>query len=170
MAPNQLQQQFTVDQPDHTWVTYITYVRTYEGWLYLAVVVDLFSRKVVGWSLHHRMEKSLVTQAMLLAVWRRKPKTMVIVHSDQGAQYTSDECQRFMKYHNIDPSISRRGNCYDNAVAESFFHSLKSERIKNRIYKTREEAKADIFDYIEWFYNTQRRHSHWITCCKRRII
>ncbi|MBL1140425.1 MAG: IS3 family transposase [Proteobacteria bacterium] len=134
--------------------------RTYEGWFYLAVVVDLFSRKVVGWSMNQRMEKHLVTQAMLSAVWRRKPQAKVIVHSDQGSQYTSDECQRFIAHHNIDPSMSRRGNCYDNAVAESFFHSLKSERIRGKIYKTREEARQDIFDYIEWFYNPQRRHSH----------
>lgn len=160
IAPNQLKQRFDVDQPDHTWVTDIIYVRTYEGWFYLAVVVDLFSRKVVGWSMHHRMEKHLVTQAMLSAVWRRKPQGKVIVHSDQGTQYTSDECQRFIKYHNIEPSMSRRGNCYDNSVAESFFHSLKSERIRGRIYKTREEARQDIFDYIEWFYNPKRRHSY----------
>ncbi len=160
VAPNQLKQCFTVDRPDATWVTDITYIRTYEGWFYLAVVVDLFSRKVVGWSMNHRMEKHLVTQALLSAVWRRKPKNRVIVHSDQGTQYTSDECQRFMKHHNIDPSMSRRGNCYDNAVAESFFHSLKQERIKRRIYKTREQARSDIFDYIEWFYNAKRRHSY----------
>lgn len=128
--------------------------------MYLAVVIDLFSRKVVGWAMHHRMEKYLVTQALLSAVWRRKPIKQVIVHSDQGVQYTSDECQRFMKHHNIDPSMSRRGNCYDNAVAEIFFHSLKQERIRRRIYKTRDEARLDIFDYIEWFYNPQRRHSH----------
>lgn len=160
IAANQLKQRFEVDSPNHTWVTDITYIRTYEGWFYLAVVVDLFSRKVVGWSMNKRMEKHLVTQALLSAVWQRKPEQTVIVHSDQGVQYTSDECQRFMRYHNIEPSMSRRGNCYDNAVAESFFHSLKSERIKRRVYKTREEARLDIFDYIEWFYNSKRRHSY----------
>jgi len=160
VAPNQVKQSFKVARPDHTWVTDITYIRTYQGWLYLAVVVDLYSRKVVGWAMHHRMEKYLVTQALLSAVWQRKPEQRVIVHSDQGTQYTSDECQRFMKHHNIDPSMSRRGNCYDNAVAESFFHSLKQERVRRKIYKTRDEARLDIFDYIEWFYNPQRRHSH----------
>ncbi len=160
VAPNQLKQNFTADRPDAIWVTDITYIRTYEGWFYLAIVVDLFSRKVVGWSMNQRMEKHLVTQALLSAVWRRKPVNRVIVHSDQGVQYTSDECQRFMKHHNIDPSMSRRGNCYDNAVAESFFHSLKQERIKRKIYKTREQARLDIFDYIEWFYNAKRRHSY----------
>lgn len=159
VAPNQLKQRFEVDQPNYTWVTDITYIRTYEGWFYLAVVVDLFSRKVVGWSMNQRMEKHLVTQALLSAVWQRKPEQSVIVHSDQGAQYTSDECLRFMKHHNFEPSMSRRGNCYDNAVVESFFHSLKSERIKRKIYKTREQARQDIFDYIEWFYNPIRRHS-----------
>ena len=160
IAPNQLKQRFEVNEPDHTWVTDITYIRTYEGWFYLAVVVDLFSRKVVGWSMNKRMEKHLVTQALLSAVWQRKPSRRVIVHSDQGAQYTSDECLRFMQQHNLEPSMSRRGNCYDNAVAESFFHSLKSERIKRRIYQTREQARQDIFDYIEWFYNPTRRHSY----------
>lgn len=160
VASNQLKQHFDVDCPNHTWVTDITYIRTYEGWFYLAVVVDLFSRKVVGWSMNKRMEKHLVTQALLSAVWQRKPSQRVVVHSDQGVQYTSDECQRFMLHHNLEPSMSRRGNCYDNAVAESFFHSLKSERIKRRIYKTREEARQDIFDYIEWFYNATRRHSY----------
>lgn len=160
VAPNRLAQQFWVSKPDDTWVTDITYIRTYEGWLYLAVVVDLYSRKVVGWSMNSRMEKHLVTQALLSAVWRRKPKAKVIVHSDQGSQYTSDECRRFVKHHNIEPSMSRRGNCHDNAVAESFFHTLKSERIKRRIYRNRDEARQDIFDYIEWFYNPRRRHSY----------
>lgn len=160
VAPNQLKQQFTVSHPDQIWVTDITYIRTYEGWFYLAIVIDLYSRKVVGWSMNQRMEKHLVTQALLSAVWQRKPKEKVIIHSDQGSQYTSDECLRFIKHHNLDPSMSRRGNCYDNAVAESFFHSLKTERIRRRIYKTRDEARQDIFDYIEWFYNSKRRHSY----------
>ena len=122
-----------MERSDAIRITDITYIRTYEGWFYLAVVIDLFSRKVVGWLMNHRMGKHLVTQALLSAVWRRKPKHRVIVHSDQGVQYSSDECQRFMRHHHIDPGMSRRGNCDDNTVAESFFHSLKQERIKRSI-------------------------------------
>ena len=160
IAPNQLQREFTVECPDTAWVTDITYVRTWQGWLYLAIVVDLYSRKVVGWSMKPTLEKAIVLDALLMAVWRRKPKQSVIVHSDQGSQYGSDDWLRFMKANNLEPSMSRRGNCWDNAVAESFFSSLKKERIKKRIYKTRELARADVFDYIEMFYNRTRRHSH----------
>jgi putative transposase len=160
IAPNRLQQQFDVKQPDSAWVTDITYIRTHEGWLYLAVVIDLFSRQVVGWSMQPRMERDLVLKALLMALWRRKPKAKVIVHSDQGSQYTSHEWQAFLATHNLACSMSRRGNCHDNAVAESFFQLLKRERIKRRIYTTREEARSDIFDYIEMFYNTRRRHGY----------
>jgi putative transposase len=160
IAPNRLQREFTVEHPDRAWVTDITYIRTWQGWLYLAVVLDLFARKVVGWSMKPTLAKELVLDAILMAVWRRKPTSTVIVHSDQGSQYGSDDWLRFCREHNLDPSMSRRGNCWDNAVAESFFSSLKKERIKKRIYKTRELARADIFDYIEVFYNRQRRHSH----------
>ena len=125
----------------------------------MAIVVDLYSRQVVGWSMQSRMHSVLVEGALLMAVWRRHPKHEVIVHSDQGVQYTSDACQRFMREHKLVSSMSRRGNCYDNAVAESFFHSLKTERVKRRIYTTREEARQDIFDYMEIFYNRKRRHS-----------
>lgn len=159
VAPNQLKQVFTALKPDECWVTDMTYIRTSEGWLYLAIVVDLYSRQVVGWSMASRMQTELVMNALLMAVWRRRPETEVIVHSDQGTQYTSDDCQRFMVEHGLVSSMSRRGNCYDNAVAESFFHSLKTERIKRRIYPTRELARQDIFDYIEVFYNRKRRHS-----------
>ena len=159
-APNRLQQQFTVAQPDSAWVTDITYVRTYEGWLYLAVVIDLYSRTVVGWSMKPTMATEIVLDALLMAVWRRKPKHSIIIHSDQGSQFSSDDFARWCKDHQLIPSMSRRGNCYDNAVAESFFSSLKKERIKRKIYSTREAAKSEIFEYIEVFYNRKRRHSH----------
>ncbi|HBM2816933.1 IS3 family transposase [Enterobacter hormaechei] len=158
VSPNKLQRQFNPDAPDERWVTDITYIRTHEGWLYLAVVVDLFSRKIIGWSMQSRMTKDIVLNALLMAVWRRNPQTKVLVHSDQGSQYTSHEWQSFLKSHGLEGSMSRRGNCHDNAVAESFFQLLKRERIKKKIYGTREEARSDIFDYIEMFYNTKRRH------------
>ncbi|TBP46521.1 IS3 family transposase [Klebsiella quasipneumoniae] len=158
VSPNKLQRQFNPDAPDERWVTDITYIRTHEGWLYLAVVVDLFSRKIIGWSMQSRMTKDIVLNALLMAVWRRNPQTKVLVHSDQGSQYTSHEWQSFLKSHGLEGSMSRRGNCLDNAVAESFFQLLKRERIKKKIYGTREEARSDIFDYIEMFYNSKRRH------------
>ena len=160
LAPNTLQREFTVSRPDTAWVTDITYIRTWQGWLYLAVVVDLYSRKVIGWSMKPTLAREIVLDALVMALWRRKPQQRVLVHSDQGSQYGSDDWQRFCRHHNLEPSMSRRGNCWDNAVAESFFSSLKKERIKKRIYKTRELARADIFDYIEVFYNRNRRHSH----------
>lgn len=137
-----------------------TYIRTWQGWLYLAVVVDLYARKVVGWSMKPILAREIVLDALLMAVWRRKPKQQILVHADQGTQYGSDDWRRFCKAHNLQPSMSRRGNCWDNAVVESFFSSLKKERIKKRVYKTRDLARADIFDYIEVFYNRTRRHSH----------
>ena len=160
IAPNILQRAFTVERPDAVWVTDITYIRTWQGWLYLAVVVDLYSRKVVGWSMKPTLARELVLDALMMAVWRRRPKDPVIVHSDQGSQYGSDDWLRFCKANKLEPSMSRPGNCWDNAVAESFFSSLKKERIKRRIYKTRDLARADVFDYIEMFYNQIRRHSH----------
>ncbi len=159
VAPNRLKQVFSASSPDKCWVTDITYIRTYEGWLYLSVAVDLYSRQVIGWSMSSRIKTDIVLSTLLMALWRRHPEQEVIVHSDQGIQYTSDECQRFMRQHGLISSMSRRGNCYDNAVAESFFHSLKTERIKRKIYTTREQARRDIFDYIEVFYNQKRRHS-----------
>ncbi|RKR54661.1 putative transposase [Yokenella regensburgei] len=158
VTPNRLQRQFNPEAPDERWVTDITYIRTHEGWLYLAVVVDLFSRKVIGWSMQPRMTKDIVLNALLMAVCRRNPQKQVLVHSDQGSQYTSHEWQLFLKSHGLEGSMSRRGNCHDNAVAESFFQLLKRERIKKKIYGTREEARSDIFDYIEMFYNSKRRH------------
>ncbi|EHA0399525.1 IS3 family transposase [Salmonella enterica] len=158
VAPDRLQRQFNPDAPDERWVTDITYIRTHEGWLYLAVVVDLFSRKVIGWSMQPRMTKEIVLNALLMALWRRNPQKAVLVHADQGSQYTSYEWQSFLKSHGLEGSMSRRGNCHDNVVAESFFQLLKRERIKKKIYGTREEARSDIFDYIEMFYNSKRRH------------
>lgn len=160
IAPNKLQREFTVAEPDRVWVTDITYVRTWQGWLYLAAVMDLYSRSIVGWSMKATLARELVIDALLMAVWRRRPRQKVLVHSDQGCQYGSDDWLRFCQAHNLEPSMSRRGNCWDNAVAESFFSSLKKERIKKRIYRTRDLAKADVFDYIEVFYNRTRRHSH----------
>ena len=160
VAVNQLQQDFNVSTPDTVWVTDITYIRTHEGWLYLAAVIDLYSRKVVGWSMGSRMQTSLALNALLMAVWRRKPADKVIVHSDQGSQFTSQEWREFLSDHNLEASMSRRGNCYDNAVAESFFHLLKTERIRRKTYKTRKDAHHDVFDYIELFYNPKRRHAN----------
>ena len=158
VADNTLNREFDVDAPDQFWVTAITYIRTHEGFLYLAVVIDLFSRRVIGWSMPGRTYADLPLQALLMAVWRRKPKTKVHVHSDQGSQFTSYEWQEFLEQHNLAPSMSRRGNCWDNAVVESFFNLLKRERIRRKKYKTREEARQDVFDYIEFFYNPQRKH------------
>ena len=160
IAPNKLKREFTADRLDRVWVTDITYIRTWQGWLYLAVVMDLFARKIVGWSMKPTLARELVLDALLMAVWRRRPRDKVMVHSDQGSQYSSDDWLRFCTANNLEPSMSRRGNCWDNAVAESFFSSLKKERIKKRIYKTRDLARADVFDYIEMFYNRTRRHSH----------
>lgn len=160
MAPNLLQRQFTQERPDQAWVTDITYIRTREGWLYLAVVLDLYSRAVVGWAMQATMTTELALKALMMAVGRRQPKSPVIIHSDQGSQFGSDAFTRWCRAHQLEASMSRRGNCHDNAVAESFFSSLKKERIKRQIYATRAEAQSDVFDYIEGFYNRTRRHSH----------
>jgi putative transposase len=159
IAPNRLEQRFDVALPDRQWVTDITYLRTHEGWLYLAVVIDLFSRQVVGWAMQGQMRTELVLQALTMAVWRRRPPRGLVLHSDQGSQFTSGDWQAFLRDHGIECSMSRRGNCHDNAVAESFFQLLKRERVRQKIYLTREEARADVFDYIEMFYNAKRRHS-----------
>jgi putative transposase len=160
VASNTLDRQFEVEAPDKVWVTDITYIKTHEGWLYLAVVIDLFSRRVVGWSAQPRMTTDLALQALLAAVWRRKPKARVMIHSDQGSQFTSREWQVFLAQHNLEASMSRRGNCHDNAVAESFFQLLKRERIRRRTYQTRDEGRQDIFEYIEMFYNPKRKHTN----------
>lgn len=159
LIPNILQRNFDVAKPDRAWVTDITYIRTWQGWLYLAVVMDLFSRKIVGWSAGPAIRRELVLDAVIMAVKRRHPRGTVI-HSDQGSQYGSDDWRRFCRTNGLIPSMSRRANCWDNAVAESFFSSLKKERIKKRIYKSRKVATVDVSDYIESFYNPTRRHSH----------
>jgi putative transposase len=159
LIPNILQRQFLVTRPNKAWVTDITYIRTWQGWLYLAVVMDLFSRKIVGWSAGPTIHGELVFSAVLMAVRRRRPRGTVI-HSDQGTQYGSDAWRRFCRSHRLEPSMSRKGNCWDNAVAESFFSSLKKERIRKQIYRNRELALNDVADYIDAFYNRTRRHSH----------
>ncbi len=158
LIPNLLKRQFTVTRRNRAWVTDITYIRTWQGGLYLAVIMDLFSRKIVGWSTRPTMPRELVLDALLMAVRRRRARG-TLMHSDQGTQYGSDAWRRFCRSHHLEPSMSRKGNCWDNAVAESFFSSLKKERIKKQIYKTRELALNDVADYIS-FYNRTRRHSH----------
>jgi putative transposase len=160
IADNVLDRAFSPDKPNLAWVSDITYVRTYEGFLYLATVMDLFSRRIVGWAMDKHIDRHLVINALLMAVWQRQPKKEVLVHSDQGSQYASADYLAFMREHNLKPSMSRRGNCHDNAVAESFFATIKKRVTKRKIYSTREEAKAEIFNFIEMFYNPIKRHSH----------
>jgi putative transposase len=154
---NHLQRDFTAQQANTKWVTDITYIRTAEGWLYLAVVIDLYSSLVIGWSMSQRMEKQLVVQAVLMALWQKRSVGNVILHSDRGSQYTSHEYQLFLSTHGIVSSMSAVGSCYDNAAAESFFGVLKRERVNRKRYMTRGEARADIFDYIERFYNQRKK-------------
>ncbi|MFM2279632.1 MAG: transposase [Pseudomonadota bacterium] len=158
IVDNTLDRQFDVAAPDKAWVADITYIRTCEGFAYLAVVIDLYSRRVIGWSMQSRQTTDVVLQALLMAVWRRKPKNEVLIHSDQGSQFTSMDWAWFLKHHNLVHSMSRRGNCHDNAVAESFFNLLKRERIRRKVYRSRDEARQDVFDYIEMFYNPKRKH------------
>ena len=146
-----------MSKPNEAWVTGITCIRTWQGWLHLAVVVDLFSRKVVGWAVKPTIHRELVLEAVLKAVRARRPRK-TLIHSDQGTQYGSDAWRRFCKANHLEPSMSRRANCWDNAVAESFFGSLKKERIKKRIYADRQTAALDVSEYIEGFYNQIRRH------------
>jgi putative transposase len=160
VAPNILDREFSVDQPNQSWVTDFTYIRTHEGWLYLTIVLDLFSRQVVGWSMKSNPKADLVIDALMMALWRRKPKEKVLIHSDQGVQYTCSDWRTFVKDNNLELSMSRRGNCHDNAVAESFFSCLKTERIKRKVFSTRNEARSEIFNYIEFFYNPTRRHGN----------
>jgi putative transposase len=156
---NVLNRQFTVAGPDQAYVSDITYIHTQEGWLYLAVVIDLFSRKVVGWSMSSRMKADLVCDALNMAIWQRKPKRGLIVHSDRGSQYASYDYRKLLKTHGYVGSMSRKGNCWDNAVAESFFGSLKQERVQWRHYLTRYAAQQDVLNYISMFYNSYRLHS-----------
>ena len=153
---NHLERDFTADAPNRKRVTDITYIRTAERWLYLCVVVDLYGGRVVGWSMSHRQERQLVLQAVLMALWQRDDRYPVILHSDRGCQFTSDEYQRFLKGHNLVCSMSAVGSCADNAPAEGFFGMLKRERVNRRCYQTHAEARADVFDYIERFYNPAR--------------
>ena len=157
---NHLERDFAATTPNTKWVTDITYIRTAEGWLYLAVVLDLYSRQVIGWSMQPHLGRDLVLQAVLMAVCQRTTPEAVILHSDRGTQYTASEFQEFLRKQGIVSSMSGVGNCYDNAVAESFFGLLKRERVNRRRYQTRAEARTDVFDYIERFYNRQRQHSH----------
>lgn len=157
---NRVKREFDIDQLDRVYAADITYIWTQEGWLYLAVVIDLCTRKVVGWSMSSRMKAQLVCDALQMAIWRRQPKAGLIHHSDRGSQYASRTFQRLLKAHGIKGSMSRKGDCWDNAVVESFFGTLKQERVQWRNYQTRYEAQQDILEYISMFYNGRRLHSH----------
>jgi len=159
VSPNVLNRQFDAPAPNRKWVADFTYLWTAEGWLYIAAVVDLFSRRVVGWSMSAAMTAQLVTDALVMAIWRRGKPEAVLHHSDRGSQYTSEPFQRLLADQGLSCSMSRSGNVWDNAAMESFFSSLKTERTARTPYRTRDQAKADVFDYIERFYNPRRRHS-----------
>lgn len=159
IAPNVLDRQFEANGPNKKWVADFTYLWTSEGWLYVAAVLDLFSRKVVGWSMSAEMTAQLVLDALMMALWRRGKPDALLHHSDQGSQYTSEDFQRLLADQGITCSMSRKGDCWDNAAMESFFSTLKTERTSRKRYRTRDEARADVFDYIERFYNPRRRHS-----------
>jgi putative transposase len=159
VAPNLLNRDFTATAPNQKWVGDISYVWTQEGWMYLAVVIDLYSRAVIGWSIQSTMSRQLVCDALMMALWRRGFPQGVLCHSDRGSQYCSQDYQNLLKNYGLICSMSRKGNCWDNAVAESFFHSLKTELIYTEQYATREIAKQRIFQYIEVYYNRVRRHS-----------
>jgi putative transposase len=159
VAPNVLDRIFEASAPNRKWIADFTYVWTAEGWLYVAAVVDLFSRRVVGWSMSAEMTAQLVTDALVMAIWRRGKSDALLHQSDRGSQYTSEPFQRLMADNGVVCSMSRSGNVWDNAAMESFFSSLKTERIRQKIYRSRDEARADVFDYIERFYYPKRRHS-----------
>lgn len=159
ISPNRLQRDFKTNVPDEVYVGDITYIRTLQGWLYLAIVIDLFSRKVVGWSMDDNMETPLVNNALLMALHNRTPPPNLIWHTDRGSQYASDSHRELLEEHDILQSMSRKGDCWDNAVSESFFHSLKTELVHHERFRTRAEANQAIFEYIEVFYNRQRLHS-----------
>ncbi|MFN7399333.1 MAG: IS3 family transposase [Sandaracinobacter sp.] len=159
IAENVLDRQFSAEAPNQKWVADFTYIWTAEGWLYVAAVIDLFSRRVVGWSMSATMTAQLVTDALMMAIWRRGKPDALLHHSDQGSQYTSEQFQRLMADNGVTCSMSRSGNVWDNAAMESFFSSLKTERIARKTYRTRNQAKTEAFDYIERFYNPTRRHS-----------
>jgi putative transposase len=160
VAQNLLRQNFAADGPDQRWASDITYIATRQGWLYLAVTMDLFSRRIVGWSMDRWMSRHLVVDALRMAINARQPTGTLIHHSDRGGQYSSDDFRNELKKYGIKPSMSSTGNCYDNAVVESFFAALKRERVNRVRYRSREQARADLFEYIEVFYNRKRRHSY----------
>ena len=159
VAANVLDRTFVAPAPNRKWIADFTYIWTAEGWLYVAVVIDLFSRRVVGWSMSAEMTAQLVADALVMAIWRRGKPDALLHHSDRGSQYTSEQFQKLLSDHDIICSMSRSGNVWDNAAMESFFSSLKTERAARKTYRTRNDAKADVFDYIECFYNAKRRHS-----------
>ena len=159
IAPNVLDRQFHAAQPNRKWIADFTYIWTAEGWLYVAAVIDLFSRRVVGWSMSATMTAQLVTDALLMAIWLRGKPDALLHHSDQGSQYTSEQFRQLMADNGVTCSMSRSGNVWDNAAMESFFSTLKTERTARKVYRSRNQARADIFDFIERFYNAKRRHS-----------
>ena len=159
VADNLLDRDFAATAPNQKWVADITYVPTQEGPLYLAAVLDLFGRRIVGWAMSEHIDETLVSSALQMAIRRRHPQPGLLHHSDRGSQYASDGYQDILHQVSMVCSMSRKGNCWDNAVMERFFGSLKREWIKGKIYPTREDAKKDLFNYVEWFYNTQRRHA-----------
>jgi len=159
IAQNVLNRAFVATAPNRRWVADFTYLWTDEGWLYVAAVMDLYSRLIVGWSMQSTMTAQLASDAMLMAIWRRRPSVQLLHHSDRGSQYSSDQFQQLLAEHGVVCSMSRSGNCWDNAAMESFFSTLKTERTSRKVYRTRDEARADVFDYIERFYNVRRRHS-----------
>jgi transposase InsO family protein len=160
VAPNLLEQNFVVNTPNTVWVSDFTYIHTESGWQYLAVVIDLYSRRVVGWSVNNRMTKKLVIDAMEMAIRNRKPPAGLIAHSDRGSQYCSNDYQKLLKKHKIRPSMSKKGNCYDNACAETFFHSFKVEWIYGEKFMGYDDLRVAVLEYIEIFYNRQRLHSY----------
>lgn len=159
VAPNLLHQNFAAYKPNQKWVSDITYCWTEEGWLYLAVVMDLYSRKIVGWAMSERMTKKLVIDALQMAIWSRKPPKGLIIHSDRGSQYCSHEYQKILSLHGLICSMSKRGDCYDNAAMESWNHSFKVEAIHGERFATRDVIKKHVFEYIEIYYNRKRLHS-----------
>jgi len=159
IAPNLLERNFMANKPNEKWTSDITYIWTHEGWLYLAVIMDLYSRAIIGWKIGRRMTQDLVCDALTMALWRRQFPSGVIVHSDRGSQYASDKYRKLLRNNGLLASMSKRGDCYDNAAMESFFHSLKVELIHDEYYVTREQATQSIFEYIECYYNFKRKHS-----------
>lgn len=159
IAENILDQEFAMDAPNKTWAGDITYIWTQQGWMYLAVVLDLFNREIVGWSMRKRITKDIVIEAFTMAIKRKRPQAGLVFHSDRGSQYASHDFRRLLEKYGVIQSMSGKGNCYDNAVTESFFHTLKTELVYFELYRTRSEARQSIFEYIEIFYNRIRRHS-----------